>query len=153
MIGDPQRVEAARGGRQVIGSHQRGRSGWPTVRFGSPATVTAVTSPPEASNAISWTCHNGKPVSRSTLGWPVSNAIRASGARVHTNDTAAVSIRSFIDKSFLLSSCDHWAAIPSAGGQTGHSQGICWTKQTKRQTNWTFKPQTSPTQFGPARTN
>jgi hypothetical protein len=62
-------------------------TGCPTVTFGSPATVTAITSPPEESNTISWTCHNGKPVSRSTLGWPESNAIRGSGARVHTNDT------------------------------------------------------------------
>jgi hypothetical protein len=71
-------------------------TGWPTVTFGSPATVTAMTSPPEVSSAISWTCHNGKPVSRSVFAWPVSNAIRGSGARVHTNDTPAVSILSFI---------------------------------------------------------
>ena len=43
-------------------------TGWPTVTFGSPATVTAMTSPPEASSAISCTCHNGKPVSRSIFG-------------------------------------------------------------------------------------
>jgi hypothetical protein len=60
-----------------------------------------MTSPPEESSAISWTCHNGKPVSRSTLGWPESNANRCSGDRVHTNVTPAVSILSFI----VLFSC------------------------------------------------
>jgi hypothetical protein len=61
-----------------------------------------MTSPPEASSAISWTCHNGKPVSRSTFGWPESNANRCSGARVHTNDTPVVSILSFIAVTFLF---------------------------------------------------
>src|SRR6478672_9138161 len=70
--------------------------------FGSPGTVTANTSPPDASNAINWTCHNGKPVSRSVFGWPVSNAKRCSGDRVHTNETPAVSIRSFIAFAFLF---------------------------------------------------
>src|ERR1700758_1184419 len=68
----------------------------PAETFGSPATVTPITSPPDSSRAMTWTCQSGWPVALSTRGWPVSKFVRRSGARVQVNDTLVVSILSFI---------------------------------------------------------